>query len=126
MKTRQKLLSLFLVLLLVVCMAPAAFAELTFSGDQESISGEYDSTVFLAGESPNSSAKVKGILFEAGMTVGSAGSSEYAFMAGNTVTLTGSNRAENAYVTPPLRSESKRLRVDSLGWKAKRTISGKP
>ena len=94
MKTRQKLLSLFLVLLLVVCMAPAAFAELTFSGDQESISGEYDSTVFLAGESPNSSAKVKGILFEAGMTVSSAGSSEYAFMAGNTVTLTGSNSSD--------------------------------
>ena len=91
MKTRKKVLSLFLVLLLVVCMAPAAFAELVFSGDQENISGEYDSTVFLAGEKPSSAADVKGILFAVGNAVTSVGSSEYAFMAGNAVTLSGSN-----------------------------------
>ena len=66
MKQRKKLLCLLLVLLLAVSLAPAAFAEFIFSGDEQNISGEYDSTVFLAGENPNSAADVKGILFEAG------------------------------------------------------------
>ena len=91
MKTRKKLLSLLLVLLLALSLAPAAFGAFTVPGDQESISGEVDSTVFLAGENPNSSADIKGILFEAGSAVRASGSSEYAFLAGNSVTFAGTN-----------------------------------
>ena len=94
MKQRKKLLCLLLVLLLAVSLAPAAFAEFVFSGDEQNISGEYDSTVFLAGENPNSAADVKGILFEAGNTVTSAGFSEYAFVAGNTVSFAGENSGD--------------------------------
>ncbi len=94
MKQRKKLLCLLLVLLLAVSLAPAAFAEFIFSGDEQNISGEYDSTVFLAGENPNSAADVKGILFEAGNTVTSAGFSEYAFVAGNTVSFAGENSGD--------------------------------
>ena len=94
MKQRKKLLCLLLVLLLAVSLAPAAFAEFIFSGDEQNIIGEYDSTVFLAGENPNSAADVKGILFEAGNTVTSAGFSEYAFVAGNTVSFTGENSGD--------------------------------
>lgn len=97
MKRTRKLLCLLLILLLAVSLAPAAFAEFIFSGDQQNISGEYDSTVFLAGESPNSAADVKGILFEAGNTVSTSGSSEYAFVAGNTVTFSGEN-SRDAFV----------------------------
>ena len=94
MKKRKKLLCLLLVLLLAASLAPAAFAEFVFSGDEQNISGEYDSTVFLAGENPNSAADVKGILFEAGNTVTSAGFSEYAFVAGNTVSFAGENSGD--------------------------------
>ena len=94
MKQRKKLLCLLLVLLLAVSLAPAAFAEFIFSGDEQNIIGEYDSTVFLAGENPNNAADVKGILFEAGNTVTSAGFSEYAFVAGNTVSFTGENSGD--------------------------------
>ena len=94
MKQRKKLLCLLLVLLLAASLAPAAFAEFIFSGDEQNISGEYDSTVFLAGENPNSAADVKGILFEAGNTVTSAGFSEYAFVAGNTVSFAGENSGD--------------------------------
>ncbi|MBQ6317047.1 MAG: hypothetical protein IJI13_05950, partial [Oscillospiraceae bacterium] len=94
MKQRKKLLCLLLVLLLAVSLAPAAFAEFIFSGDEQNIIGEYDSTVFLAGENPNSAADVKGILFEAGNTVTSAGFSEYAFVAGNTVSFAGENSGD--------------------------------
>ena len=94
MKQRKKLLCLLLVLLLAVSLAPAAFAEFIFSGDEQNISGEYDSTVFLAGENPNNAADVKGILFEAGNTVTSAGFSEYAFVAGNTVSFAGENSGD--------------------------------
>lgn len=94
MKQRKKLLCLLLILLLAVSLAPAAFAEFIFSGDEQNISGEYDSTVFLAGENPNNAADVKGILFEAGNTVTSAGFSEYAFVAGNTVSFAGENSGD--------------------------------
>ncbi|MBQ3380508.1 MAG: hypothetical protein IJG58_01960 [Oscillospiraceae bacterium] len=94
MKQRKKLLCLLLVLLLAASLAPAAFAEFIFSGDEQNIIGEYDSTVFLAGENPNSAADVKGILFEAGNTVTSAGFSEYAFVAGNTVSFAGENSGD--------------------------------
>ena len=97
MHTRQKLFSLLLVLLLVIAVAPAAFAEMVFSGEQESLSGEVDSTVFLVGENPTNSADVKGILFEAGNAVRSDGLSEYAFVAGNTVMFAGSN-SRDAFV----------------------------
>ena len=78
---------LMLALLLVLSLAPAAFAEVEFSED--SISGEHDATVFLAGSDPTSNAKIKGILFSAGNTVSVAGESEYTFAAGNTVALNG-------------------------------------
>ena len=78
---------LLLALLLVLSLAPAAFAEVEFSED--SISGEHDATVFLAGSDPTSNAKIKGILFSAGNTVSVAGESEYTFAAGNTVALNG-------------------------------------
>ena len=94
MKQRKKLLCLVLVLLLAVSLAPAAFAEFIFSGDEQNISGEYDSTVFLAGENPSSAADVKGILFEAGNSVTTAGFSEYAFVAGNTVSFSGENSGD--------------------------------
>ena len=105
MKTSKKLFCLLLVLLLTVCIAPAAFAEMVFSGEQENLSGEIDSTVFLAGENPVNNADVKGILFEAGNSVSSDGASEYAFMAGNKVALAGSN-SRDAFVAGNLVSFS--------------------
>ena len=90
MKIKRILVCVLLVLLVTLCAVPCAFAEVIFSGDGESINGEYDSTVFIAGESPVNSADVKGILFAAGNSVSSSGSGEYAFMAGNMVSLSGS------------------------------------
>ena len=78
---------IFMALLLVLTLAPAAFAEVEF--DSDSISGEHDATVFLAGSDPVSTATVKGILFGAGNTVSAGGESEYAFIAGNNVALNG-------------------------------------
>ncbi len=90
MKTYRSLACLLLVLLLTLSLAPAAFAEVVFSEETQSLSGEIDATAFLAGASPVSTADVKGILFEAGNTVSVGGSSEYAFVAGNMVSLSGS------------------------------------
>ena len=89
MKMRKLTVCLLLVLLLTLSLAPAVFADVVFSGDDDNLSGEYDATVFLAGANPTSSADVKGILFEAGNTVNTNGSSEYAFVAGNMVTVAG-------------------------------------
>ena len=90
MKTRKSLACLLLALLLVLSLAPAAFAEVVFSGEDQSLDGEIDATAFLAGANPVNSADVKGILFEAGNTVSTGGSAEYAFVAGNVVTVSGS------------------------------------
>lgn len=90
MKTYRSWACLLLVLLLALSLAPAAFAEVVFSEETQSLSGEIDATAFLAGASPVSTADVKGILFEAGNTVSVGGSSEYAFVAGNMVSLSGS------------------------------------
>ncbi len=87
MKYRRALFCVLLALLLVLTLAPAAFAEVEFGED--SISGEHDATVFLAGSDPTSTAKVRGILFSAGNTVSIDGESEYTFIAGNTVALNG-------------------------------------
>ena len=87
MKYRRAFSCVLLALLLVLTLAPAAFAEVEFGED--SISGEHDATVFLAGSDTTSTAKVKGILFSAGMTVSVDGESEYAFIAGNTIALNG-------------------------------------
>ena len=87
MKYRRAFSCVLLVLLLVLSLAPAAFAEVEF-GD-ENLSGEHDATVFLAGADPTSTANIKGILFAAGNTVSADGESEYVFMAGNTVALNG-------------------------------------
>lgn len=87
MKYRRALSCVLLALLLILSLAPAAFAEVEFGED--SISGEHDATVFLAGSDPTSTAKVKGILFSAGNTVSVGGESEYAFVAGNSVALNG-------------------------------------
>lgn len=89
MKTRKSLACLLLALLLVLSLAPAAFAEVVFSGEDQSLDGEIDATAFLAGANPVNSADVKGILFEAGNTVSTDGSAEYAFVAGNVVTVSG-------------------------------------
>ena len=87
MKYRKKLFCVLLALLLILTLAPAAFAEVEFSDG--SISGEHDATVFLAGSDPVSTATIKGILFGAGNTVSAGGESEYAFLAGNNVALNG-------------------------------------
>jgi len=87
MKYRRAFFCVLLALLLILTLAPAAFAEVEFAGD--SISGEHDATVFLAGSDPVSTATVKGILFGAGNTVSAGGESEYAFLAGNNVALNG-------------------------------------
>ncbi len=87
MKYRRALSCVLLALLLVLTLAPAAFAEVEFGED--SISGEHDATVFLAGSDPTSTAKVKGILFSAGNTVSVDGESEYAFIAGMSAALNG-------------------------------------
>lgn len=88
-KVRRLLAFLILVLLLTALAAPCAFADLTFAGDEESLKGEYDSTVFQAGTNPVSNADIRGIFFSAGNSVIADGSSEYAFVAGNTVTVSG-------------------------------------
>lgn len=86
--THRRILScVLLALVLLLSLAPAAFAEVEFGG--ESISGEHDATVFLAGSAPTSTAKIKGILFAAGNTVSADGESEYAFIAGNSIALNG-------------------------------------
>lgn len=87
MKYRRAFSCVLLALLLVLTLAPAAFAEVEFGED--SISGEHDATVFLAGSDPTSTAKVKGILFSAGNTVSVDGESEYAFIAGMSAALNG-------------------------------------
>ena len=87
MKYRRVFSCVLLALLLILSLAPAAFAEVEFSED--SISGEHDATVFLAGSDPVSTADVKGILFSAGNTVSAGGACEYAFIAGNNVALNG-------------------------------------
>lgn len=89
MNVMRRLTCLVLVLLLAAALAPAALAEMVFSGEKESLDGDYDATVFLAGENPASTADVKGILFAAGKNVNVSGSGEYAFLAGSTVTLSG-------------------------------------
>lgn len=94
MHTRKVLACLLLVLILSLSLAPAAFADVVFAGEDETLTGEYDSTVLLAGSNPTSTANVKGILFEAGNTVRAGGSSEYAFVAGNMVTYSGANSAD--------------------------------
>ena len=90
MKLQKRLACLLLVLLLTLSLAPAAFAQVVFSGEEQGLDGEIDATAFLAGANPVNSADVKGILFEAGNTVSAGGSSEYAFVAGNVVTVSGS------------------------------------
>ena len=87
MKYRKAFFCVLLALLLILTLAPAAFAEVEFSDG--SLSGEHDATVFLAGSDPVSTATVKGILFGAGNTVSAGGESEYAFLAGNNVALNG-------------------------------------
>lgn len=89
MKTSRTLACLLLVLLLALSVAPAAFAEVVFNGEDQTLTGTYDATVFHAGSDPTSTADVKGIFLMAGNTVSAAGSSEYAFIAGNTVSIDG-------------------------------------
>ena len=87
MKSRRLLSCVLLLLLLMLTLAPAAFAEVKFA--DEAVSGEQDATVFLAGSEAVSTANVKGILFSAGNSVSAGGRCEYAFIAGNNVALNG-------------------------------------
>ena len=87
MKKTQGILSVLLLVLLLLSLATAAFAEPAFFSDDSTLDGEQEATVFLAGSSPASKADVQGILFAAGNAVTGAGSAEYAFLAGNMVTL---------------------------------------
>ena len=89
MKTSRTIACLLLVLLLALSAAPAAFAEVVFNGEDQTLTGTYDATVFHAGSDPTSTADVKGIFLMAGNTVSAGGSSEYAFIAGNTVSIDG-------------------------------------
>lgn len=89
MKMRKFLACLLLVLLVTLSLTPAVFADVVFSGEEETLTGEYDATVFLAGQNPTSTADIKGIYFAAGNTVSTTGSSEYAFAAGNMLTYAG-------------------------------------
>ena len=97
MKTSKKLFSLLLVLVLALSLAPVAFGEFVFSDEQGKLTGEVDATAFVAAENPESSADIRGILFEAGKSVSTNGSSEYAFVAGNTVNFAGTN-SNDAFV----------------------------
>ncbi len=90
MKMSKALTCLLLVFLLTLSLTPAAFAEVAFSEQEQQLSGEIDASAFLAGADPVNSADVKGILFEAGSTVSAGGSCEYAFVAGNVVTVSAS------------------------------------
>lgn len=94
MNSRRFFACLLLALMLALSLAPAAFADVVFAGEDENLSGAYDATVLLAGSNPASTADVRGILFEAGNTVTAGGSSEYAFVAGNMVTYSGQNAAD--------------------------------
>lgn len=93
-----RLLACLLLVLLLASLCPAAFAEPAFNADDESLSGEIDATAFVAGSNPKSTADVKGILFSAGNSVSVAGSSEYAFVAGNMVSFTGECK-NDAFIT---------------------------
>ncbi len=94
MKKSGFLACFLLVMILSLMLAPAAFAEVVFAGEDDILTGTYDSTVLLAGSDPTSTVDVRGILFEAGNSVSAGGSSEYAFVAGNTVAYSGANSAD--------------------------------
>ena len=81
---------LLLMLILVLTVSPAAFAEVQYYAGDENFTGTRDATLFQAGFSPVNSADVKGLLFLAGNEVSVTGSSEYAFIAGNAVMIDGS------------------------------------
>lgn len=86
MKTR-KILSVLLIMILLVSLSPAALAAVEFASDEKSFTGEHNATVFLGGSNPVSEAAIRGILFTAGNTVTTSGSSEYAFVAGNALSF---------------------------------------
>ncbi len=82
------LLSLLMCLLLTAAAVPARAG---FGGAEvfasDTVSGEYDSSLFAAGETVSSGANVNGVLLAAGNTVKVDGGSDYVLAAGRNVLL---------------------------------------
>ena len=87
------ILSLLMAAALMASLSLSAFAledEGGFVGGQEAMaSGEQDRTLFIAGETVGSEARVKGIVLAAGNNVNVAGTGEYVMAAGRYVAVTG-------------------------------------
>ena len=90
MNRKRLFACLLLTLILALTVSPAAYAELQYYVGDENFTGPRDATLFQAGVSPVNSADIKGLLFLAGNDVHVTGSSEYTFIAGNTVAIDGS------------------------------------
>ena len=89
----KKLVSLFLSLLLATALAVPACAAFEDVFADGSADGTRDGSLFLSGETVQSSAAVNGVLLAAGRTVGVNGTGAYVMAAGYEVTLGGT--AEN-------------------------------
>ena len=89
----KKLVSLFLSLLLATALAVPACAAFEDVFADGSADGTRDGSLFLSGETVQSSAAVNGVLLAAGRTVGVDGTGAYVMAAGYEVTLGGT--AEN-------------------------------
>ena len=96
MKMKKNLMFVFSLLMIVALLASmslsasAAGLEDGMSASQSvNFTGEYDKSVFLAGETVGSTAGIKGIAFAAGNAVDVAGESEYVMAAGRTVSVDG-------------------------------------
>ncbi|KIR03082.1 hypothetical protein P261_01897 [Lachnospiraceae bacterium TWA4] len=85
---KKRLMYLISILLMVLLMSGNVLATNDIFYDSE-ISGDKDSTVFVAGDLVLGDAVVKGILFSAGNTLLVNGSSDYAMLAGNEVNVQG-------------------------------------
>ncbi len=77
-------------LLLFIAMIPLLVSAQVFeAGDKFDVSGDYDSTKFIAGNNVTTKATIDGIAFVAGNNVNAGGKIAYGFLAGNNVVIEG-------------------------------------
>lgn len=84
----KKYFKILLVLIMFIAMPVFASSNDLFrTDDSVSVNEELNGSSFIAGSTVDVDSKVNGILFAAGNQVETAGESEYAFVAGNSVKL---------------------------------------
>lgn len=84
---KKKCFKLFSVFLLVMLTVIRVNAKVSFVGETVNHEGEYDSTIFVAGNKVNDTSTADGIKFIAGNTIELKGKSTYGFYAGNVITV---------------------------------------